>query len=177
MRPTPLIAATAVALAVASRLYPQTPPAQRAPGAPDTAAITIRAGRLLDGRGGSRRDVIITVRGGRIVGVEPRRTGDSPVDYDLRRLTVLPGLVDAHVHPGWYITTRGVLHRPGDGDTREQAILAAEANAYAMLAAGVTTMQSVGGPEDVPFREAIETRGLPGPRTLTSILPIIDRPP
>jgi len=172
MRSPGLAPITALALVVAASACPQLAAQSSAVVAGDTARVTIRAGTLLDGRGGSRRDVALTVRGGRIVALTAASPGDSVVDYDLRRLTVLPGLVDAHVHLGWYITSRGVLHRPGDGDTREQAMLAAAANAYATLAAGVTPAQSVGGPEDLPLREAIAARGLPGPRLLTSIIQI-----
>jgi imidazolonepropionase-like amidohydrolase len=55
---------------------------------------------LLDGSGaGPRRDVILTVAGGRIDAVFPADQGDrglAPLDW--RAFTVLPPLVDAHVH-------------------------------------------------------------------------------
>jgi imidazolonepropionase-like amidohydrolase len=116
---------------------------------------------------------MITVRGPTIVSVLPAAAGDT-ADYDLRGRTVLRGLVDAHVHLGWYINSRGALHRASDGDTPEQAILAGAGNAYTTLMAGVTTVQSVGGREDVPLREAIERGEIPGPRVLSSIVQLSD---
>src|SRR5262249_27157093 len=135
--------------------------------------IVIRAGTLLDGKGAARRDVVITVRGATIESVRAA-TADDNADYDLRGQTVLPGLIDAHVHLGWYINTRGALHRASDGDSPEQAILAGAGNAYTTLMAGVTTVQSVGGREDVPLRDAINRGEIPGPRVLTSIVQLSD---
>jgi|SRR5215472_16098611 len=54
--------------------------------------ITIRAGTVLDGKGGVQRNAVITIEGMRIV-----KLGDSQPEiltYDLSRLTVLPGLID-----------------------------------------------------------------------------------
>src|SRR6185295_18938495 len=61
-----------------------------------TEALTIRASSALDGRGRSIPDVAVVVLGGKIVAVESRRTGAAA--YDLRGLTLLPGLIDTHVH-------------------------------------------------------------------------------
>ena len=44
-----------------------------------------------------------------------------------------------------------------------------------MLAAGFTTVQSVGSPLDKDLRDAIDRLGLPGPRILTSLDPIFGR--
>src|SRR5262249_1744408 len=57
---------------------------------------------------------------------------------------------------------------------QEQAALSEAANAYATLMAGFTTIQSVGSPEDKALRAAIASGGLPGPRVLTALAPIID---
>jgi imidazolonepropionase-like amidohydrolase len=137
--------------------------------------VTLARRQVLDGRGARLRDAVVTVRGGRIVAVD---TGPDArrraVTHDLGARTLLPGLVDAHVHLGWYFTRRGLLHAPGDGDTRVESFRAAAANARAMLLAGVTTVQSIGGPEDAPVRDAIARGEIPGPRVLTSLEPITD---
>ena len=52
----------------------------------------------------------------------------------------------------------------------EQALYGAE-NAYAMLMAGFTTVQSIGAPSDLPLRAAIASGRLPGPRLLTAVSP------
>ena len=56
---------------------------------------TIRAGTLLDGKGATLRNQVITLDGPRIARIAP---STAPVTYDLSRLTVLPGLIDTHVH-------------------------------------------------------------------------------
>ena len=95
--------------------------------------------------------------------------------YELGTATLLPGLIDAHVHPGWYINRQGALHNDRDGDTPAQSALARAGNLYATLMAGFTTIQSVGGPEDLDLRDAVERWQIPGPRILTSITQINNR--
>jgi len=134
------------------------------------APITIRAGLLLDGRGGELRNALITVADGKIQSVG-RYEGGS-LTYDFSRYTVLPGLIDAHVHLTGYITSRGRAHTQGDGDTPAQADSATRVNARMMLDAGFTTVQSMGAAGDKPFRDAIAAGTIPGPRILTSLTPI-----
>ncbi|HEY0777622.1 MAG TPA: amidohydrolase family protein, partial [Gemmatirosa sp.] len=141
----------------------------------DTGTVTVRAATVLDGRGGIAHDAVVTVRGGRIAAIDTTPSARrARVTYDLGARTLLPGLVDAHVHLGWYFNRRGALHTPDDGDTPEQSFRAIAANARAMLLAGVTTVQSVGGPEDAPVRDAIARGEIPGPRVLTSLTPLAD---
>ena len=137
------------------------------------AAVTIRAGRLLDGRGGVARDATVVVTGDVITRVAAG--GSTPATYDLSRLTVLPGLIDSHVHLTWYITSRGRLHQASDGDTPGQAAVAAAGNAYAMLMAGFTTVQSMGAPEDAELRDAIARGVVPGPRVVTTLGSLSER--
>jgi imidazolonepropionase-like amidohydrolase len=95
--------------------------------------------------------------------------------YELGSATLLPGLIDAHVHPGWYINREGALHSQRDADTPAQSAIARSGNLYATLAAGFTTIQSVGGPEDIDLRDAVNRWQIAGPRILTSITQINDR--
>ena len=145
---------------------------QGGPGRPasDTGVITVHAAMLLDGRGGALRDATITVRGTRIESVTTGRAG-APT-YELGRGTVMPGLIDAHVHPGWYINRQGALHNADngrDGETPAQSALARAANLSATLMAGFTTIQSVGGREDADLRDAVNRGLIPGPRIVTSL--------
>jgi imidazolonepropionase-like amidohydrolase len=102
-------------------------------------------------------------------------TADGPTPaapiYDLSAYTVLPGLIDAHDHLAWHFNAAGKLHTPSDGETPAQGALAMAVNAWATLAAGITTAQSPGSPEDADLRAAIR-QGLPGPRLLTSLEPL-----
>lgn len=131
-------------------------------------AITIRAARALDGRGAVIAPAQLEVRAGKIVSVGPPRAA-SRVTYDLGALTLLPGLIDTHVHASWYFNSKDRLHSADDGDTPAMSTLALAGNAWSMLAAGFTTVQSLGASEDAALRDAIQRGVLPGPRLLTSL--------
>ncbi len=93
--------------------------------------------------------------------------------YDLKGMTLIPGLIDAHSHLTWYFNRQGRYHAGrNDGDTPVQSMLSTVGNAYATLTSGVTTIQSPGSPEDHDLREWIELGQIPGPRVLTSLQPI-----
>ena len=129
--------------------------------------IIIAAGTVFDGRGHVLHDTRIVIQGSKIVTIDPKA---SPVDYDLRGLTVMPGWIDAHVHISWSFGRDG--KNAGGGGTTPEATLAAASNAWVTLQAGFTTVQSVGNPSDVTLREAIAKGSIPGPRILTSAEPL-----
>lgn len=145
--------------------------AQLAPAA--DAPITLRAARVLDGRGGVITNARLTITGSRISKVEANATGAAT--YDLGDATLLPGLIDAHAHVVWYFNSKGRLHTGGDGDTKTEGMLAAAGNAYATLMSGITTLQSPGSPEDKELRDAINRGVIVGPRMLTSLEPLTER--
>jgi imidazolonepropionase-like amidohydrolase len=136
-----------------------------------THQIVIAASTVLDGTGHTLHDVRIVIEGSKIVAIKPRV--ESPIDYDLRGLTVLPGWIDAHVHITWIFGKDG-KNAGTDGTTQEAAYEAAS-NAWVTLMAGFTTVQSVGAPNDVPLRDAITKGMLPGPRILTAVEPLEGR--
>ena len=151
------------------------PGASEAGDAADEPTVVIRADRILDGRGERLTGQELVVRGGRIEAVaEVGATAtDDAVVYELPGATLLPGLIDTHVHLGWHFDAEtGRLHSAESTDSAEDRVLYAAENAWTMLMSGVTTVQSLGGPEDVPLRDAIARGALPGPRVLTSIEPI-----
>ena len=131
------------------------------------APITIQAGRLIDGVGNVQEDVTITVTGSRITGVSVGASDDAAT-YNLSELTLMPGLIDTHVHLTAHFDADGRNHSDPD-ETPTQAILFAAENAYATLMAGFTTVQSLGSPRDRDLREAIARGTLPGPRVLTAL--------
>ena len=132
--------------------------------------VTIRAGTLIDGKGGVQRNAAIAIDGSRITKVG--NGAAETVTYDLSRFTVLPGLIDTHVHIGAHFGKDG--RASNAGEIPAVAALAAAANAYAMLIAGFTTVQSIGQPIDVPVREAIARGQIAGPRLLTSVHQLTD---
>ena len=140
-----------------------------------TAPVTIRAGRLLDGRGAVMENATIVVDRAAIARVDRGGAAGSVVTYDLSRYTVLPGLIDGHAHPSWYFNSAGRLHTPNDGDTPVQSMLAMSGNVFATLVSGVTTIQSPGSPEDKDLRDFIASGQVPGPHILTSLEPISNR--
>jgi imidazolonepropionase-like amidohydrolase len=131
--------------------------------------IVLKAAKVLDGKGQILSNTIIVVEGGKIASVGGA-IPQGAVTYDLSRLTVLPGWIDAHVHPTWHFDASGKL--AGENEPKELTALAGAANDWKMLAAGFTTVQSLGSPLDKELREAMARYGLPGPRILTSLEPI-----
>jgi imidazolonepropionase-like amidohydrolase len=147
------IVACSLAMLVGSTLESQTP-----------APITIRAARLIDGRGQMATNQMVTIRGSKIERVTPA-TGTATVD--LGSLTLMPGFIDTHVHIGWHFGPDG--RYVAGKEPPEQAALYGAENAYVTLLAGFTTVQSVGAASDKPLRDAINRGVLPGPRILTSL--------
>src|ERR1700693_5370697 len=123
-------------------------------------AIVLRAGTVLDGKGGLRHNVAIVVQNGKILRIDAA----GGTAYDLRHLTVLPGLIDTHVHIAWHFGPDG-RYQPRD-DSQVTALGYTLENAYVTLMAGFTTVQSVGSAIDGPARDAINRGVLPGPRIL-----------
>ncbi len=126
--------------------------------------VTIRAARVLDGKGSVLTNATVEVKGATIVKVDQR---SGPVTYDLGNLTLLPGLIDVHVHIGYHFGKDGRAQNQGETPA-EMALFAAE-NAWTTLINGFTTVQSVGAASDKELRDAIRRGVLPGPRILTSL--------
>ncbi|MGH9408556.1 MAG: amidohydrolase family protein [Vicinamibacterales bacterium] len=142
----------------------------------ETQPIVLRVSTLFDGRGRVLHDTAIVIERGKIVRIDPHAKGRV---YDLRGLTVMPGWIDVHEHITWHFGPDGKLAGAGIGrsETPEHAVLAMEANAWATLMAGFTTIQSVGAEADVPLRDAINRGEVPGPRILTAVRPLSGRGP
>jgi Tol biopolymer transport system component len=115
----------------------------------------VHAGALWDGVGSAlRHDVDILVEGNRIVSVAPHARHDPDVRVvDASGLTVMPGLIETHLHP---LT----LYQGGQFGQIAQL----------MLSYGITTAQSVAGPlhQSIEMREALEAGNLIGPRLFVS---------
>jgi imidazolonepropionase-like amidohydrolase len=134
-------------------------------------AIVLRAARLFDGA--SDRLVtpgVVVVAGGKIVAVGSEAAVPAGARVvELGDATLLPGLIDAHVHltgeasDNWYRDfTTGLLRLPP-----EQALRAVP-YARRTLEAGFTTVRNVGADDyaDVGLRNVINEGIVPGPRML-----------
>ena len=146
--------------------------ARMVPVAADSTTV-IHAATLLDGRGGTTHNAWVVVRGNRIerISTTAVKLANARI-IELGNATLLPGLIDAHTHPGWYVDRQGKRNSQRSGDTPAQAALAQAGNVYVTLMAGFTTIQSVGGAEDLYLRDATARGVIPGPRILTSITQI-----
>jgi imidazolonepropionase-like amidohydrolase len=145
-----------------------------APGAGDQrggrgggALVTLKAARVIDGRGGVIENGVVTVTGSKITAVGPQTPDAGPITYDLGSATILPGMIDVHVHLNWYFGPNGKYgERDVPADYEAQAV---QANARATLMAGFTTVQSLGWANDRALREAIAAGLIVGPRLLSSM--------
>ena len=114
-------------------------------------------------------DSSITIDKGLIVSID---SGYIEVDktntlIDLRGYTLMPGLMDMHVHFGQEYLSKS--ERPGKVE-RETAAIMATQHAYKTLKAGFTTVRQVGdsGMVAISLRDAINAGHVIGPRIFTS---------
>jgi len=128
------------------------------------APVVLRVGTLLDGKGGVQHSTDIVIQQGKIQKIA---SANGAAGYDLRTLTVLPGLIDTHVHIAWHFGPDG-RYMPSD-TSQASAMGYGLENGYVTLMAGFTTVQSVGSRIDLDIRDAINRGEFPGPRVLTSI--------
>lgn len=138
----------------------------------------IRARRLIDGHGGPpMEDGAILIAGDRIsavgrVGSVRAPEGATVQEFHYEEMTVLPGLIDTHVH----------LVGTGDGRSGDELAmqpddiltLQAAKNARTHLYSGVTTACDCGGKNQTTprLRQAMEMGVTPGPSLLLAIQPI-----
>jgi len=130
--------------------------------------VTVTAARLLEVETGRvLRDQVIRIDQGTIAAVGPRTAGE-PVDIDLGDVTLLPGLIDAHVH-----LVGGEEQTPYEDlkQTTARAAIEGVANARKTLLAGFTTVRDLGSRDfaDVALRDAISAGSVPGPRMLVAV--------
>jgi imidazolonepropionase-like amidohydrolase len=151
------------------------------PAQPQAAeTVAVRAGRMFDPRSGTvRTNQVIVIRGDRIADVGPNvLIPASARVIDLSRATVLPGLIDTHLHvmdgnpltapggPGIAPGTTGAAAPASLGLQYRE--LVALVNAQRDLAAGFTTVVDLmthgGWYGTVDLRNAIENGLVQGPR-------------
>ena len=168
----PIIAALALALAAASHPTAQQPAAS----ASRTRITAIRAGRLIDpDRGAAAANQIVLVQDGLIRDVGPDVAIPSGAEIiDLSKLTVLPGLVDAHNHLALTYKEdpeRNIYYFTYVMDPTPLRAIQAVSNGIQMLASGFTIVRDMGNNgnyADTALRVAIEQGWVPGPTIVNS---------
>ena len=165
-----LAVAVAVAISIFWAAVGAGPAQQAAPLAPG-GGLAVVGGFLIDGFGGPPlHDSVVLIEGDRIVSVG--RVGQLAVPagarvVDANGYTVMPGLLDAHVHldilghgdyPTWHEMVRGNYAE------------VMEISARQLLAHGVTTARDAGGElhASVQTRDRVQRGEIPGPRLLVS---------
>ncbi len=143
-----------------------------APVALQAETLVVTADRMIDVEAGRTVDnPVVVVTDGRIVSVG---TGEAPADLpedaerlDLAGMTILPGLIDMHVH---------LTSSPLIGGYRRLEytdsfwVTLGVPHAAATLDAGFTTVRNVGAPDnaDVALRQGIESGFYRGPRIVAA---------
>jgi len=132
----------------------------------------IKAQRLFDGTNSPLiENAVVVIQDGRIaaVGAESEVSVPSGVEVvDVGDRTLLPGIIDAHVH---MLVTGG----PRSGDesramSNEQALLFGTRNALLALKSGLTTVRDCGDREylSLVLRDSINSGIIAGPRLVCS---------
>ncbi len=131
--------------------------------------------RLFDGiQGQLSNNLVIPIAGDRIEGIEQAGSLEQYRDYhriDLKGMTLLPGLIDNHVHitvPFMYNVNLQAAWQMNEQVGR---------NFKNCILNGVTTVRDVGGfPGKINrFREMCDRGEIPGPRVVSSLSPIAAR--
>jgi imidazolonepropionase-like amidohydrolase len=140
-------------------------PAQRC-----NVAVAYRAIRVVDGVSEQViEDGAVLVEDGRIALVGPTRDLPSNVEVvDLGDATLLPGLIDAHVHLVWSASAEP--HEVVERESRALTVLRCAANIGLHLRAGVTTVRDVGATDglSVDVARAVELGVISGPRVVAA---------
>lgn len=133
--------------------------------------VVYRAARLFDGMDAMEpaNGVAVAVDEGRITAVGPAGAEFDGTDgVDLGDATLLPGLIDAHVHLVWDggDAPDQRVHR----ESRAMTVLRAANHARAHLASGVTTVRDLGSTDGLALdiAAAVAADIVPGPRIVAA---------
>jgi imidazolonepropionase-like amidohydrolase len=134
------------------------------------ASTIVHAGKLINGESDTVQSKVTIVIDENIItdvirGYKNPKEDDTYID--LREHTVLPGLMDMHVHFGGEYQSKA--ERPSKVEKEMQAILATR-HAYVTFMSGFTTVRQVGdsGMVAISLRDAINQGKVVGPRIHTS---------
>ncbi len=131
--------------------------------------IAITGGTLIDGTGASPlADSDIFFEDGYIRTVDRNISAEALHDftcYDARGKTIMPGLIDAHVHL-WGVTSLNTLNWTLDDPCLRTA--RATLDTWRLLDSGFTTVRDPGTYISLFLRDAVNEGAIPGPRILSA---------
>src|ERR1700675_4408565 len=140
--------------------------------------IFLKNARLIDGTGAPSRDGSVLIEGETIVHVGPLAAGDAPSGADTQAVdlagrTVIPGLVEAHIHLSY--NNVKVIADLDLNCPPEYSTLVSARNAELALSHGYTAARSAGSVHgvDVALKRAINEGLSPGPRLLAASRDIV----
>lgn len=131
--------------------------------------VVFQNGTIIPGTGDVIENGTVAVEDGLFSFVGPAggfRITDNATIFDLSGKTIMPGLIDCHVHlclDGGPDPVTSLL-----GDSIPIITLKTALHARSTLEAGVTTIRDLGGVHyvDIAIRDSIESKLIPGPRIL-----------
>jgi imidazolonepropionase-like amidohydrolase len=136
-----------------------------------SAATLIHAGRVIDGISDTpKTNQTIVVDGGKITAIDSGFRAPAAGDrvVDLKSGTLLPGLIDMHVHLSGEYSQRSEIndYKLNEADVAIDAVVFAERT----LLAGFTTVRDLGDEyrETISLRNAINARKVSGPRIVAA---------
>ena len=130
----------------------------------------IKSRRLIDGNGGALDNAAVLVEGDLITAVGTQDALAPPEGAEIidgGGMTIMPGLVDAHVH--LVNTGEAFSARDARTATDEEMMVLAVKNAFLAIKTGVTTVRDLGGKGfiTVSVRDSIDKGVIPGPRVVS----------
>ena len=134
----------------------------------DVAVLAITGGTVIDGTGAPARAATVVIEGDRIASVG-RDAPSGARTIDVRGRTVLPGLIDAHVHLCSYAGTGNTPPNWTLVTFDEEQVLHGAANARKALLAGFTTVRDMAGARaEIAIKHASDAFVIEGARVVSA---------
>ena len=135
--------------------------------------IALKGGRLIDGKGETPvENAVVVIRGDRIEAVGKKEVIRIPQEaevIDVTGQTVMPGLIDAHLH-FWGIKSMNQVTYIMDPP--HLRAMRAVMDAWKVVDGGFTTVRDCGGMLAIFLRRAVEEGSIVGPRIVAAGLAI-----
>ena len=114
----------------------------------------IKGSKIIDGKGNAIDQGALLIDGERIVGIGRQVDFEGAADVtviDAGAKTVMPGLIDSHIH----LVDNGGPHSARDSrtDSDDQMMILSVKNAFLAIRSGLTTVRDLGGKR---FRKWVE---------------------